>query len=84
MWFYSVSVPTDNYDVKEDEDGTSESVPVYTTTIKYDICSNIIYQREDVEKLVPPGIYLPLQLDIFDYALQHPEFDEAEENEEEE
>jgi hypothetical protein len=28
---------------------------------------------EDVEKLVPPGIYLPLPIDIFDYALRHPE-----------
>ena len=71
--FYSTSIPTDNYEVKENEDGTSETVPIYTTAIKCDICGEIIYQGENVEKLCPPGIYLPLQLDIFDYALRHPE-----------
>ena len=78
--FYSTSIPTGDYEVKENEDGTSETVPIYTTAIKCDICGEIIYQGENVEKLCPPGIYLPLQLDIFDYALRHPELGEQEEN----
>lgn len=44
-----------------------------TTAIKCEICDSIIYSGEDVEKLVPVGIRLPLPLDIFDYALRHPE-----------
>lgn len=35
---------------------------------------------EDVEKLVPAGVILPLPLDIFDYALRHPEITELEDN----
>ena len=28
---------------------------------------------EDVAKLVPPGVTLPLPLDIFDYVLRNPD-----------
>lgn len=42
-------------------------------------CDAVIYEGEEVTKLVPPGIYLPLPLDIFDYALRHPELGKTEE-----
>lgn len=42
-------------------------------------CDSVIYQGDEVTKLVPPGIYLPLPLDIFEYALRFPEItDDAE------
>ena len=43
-------------------------------------CDAIIYEGGEVNKLVPPGIYLPLPLDIFDYALRHPEITEKDNN----
>ena len=42
------------------------------TVIKCDICQNIVFEGPDVTRLVPPGIYLPLPLDIFEIALKNP------------
>ena len=71
--FYSVSVPVSNFNLEEWKQDVK-----YETAIKCEICDAIIYQGEDVTKLVPPGIILPLPLDIFDYALRHPELGEEE------
>lgn len=42
------------------------------TVIKCDICQNIVFEGPDVTRMVPPGIYLPLPLDIFEIALKNP------------
>ena len=82
--FYTISMPTGNYDVVTNEDGTTENKPLFETAVKCEICGTTIYQGPDVTKLVPPGIYLPLPLDIFDYALRHPEMGEENNNDERE
>lgn len=71
--FFSTSIPTGEFDVETKDDGMTVTKPKYTAAIKCEVCDSIIYMGEDVEKLVPPGIYLPLPIDIFDYALRHPE-----------
>lgn len=43
------------------------------TVIKCDICQNIVFEGDNVTRMVPPGIYLPLPLDIFEMALNAPE-----------
>jgi len=50
------------------------------TVIKCDICQDIVFEGDNVTRMVPPGIYLPLPLDIFEMALNAPqqEFDEDE------
>ncbi len=78
--FYSAQVPTGEFDVETNEDGTTKTIVKKTTAIKCEVCDEIIYMGEDVEKLVPAGIILPLPLDIFDYALRHPEIIEPEDN----
>lgn len=45
----------------------------FDTQVCCESCGAVIYEGDEVSKLVPPGIYLPLPLDIFDYALRHPE-----------
>lgn len=40
------------------------------TVIKCDICGDIVFEGPDVTRMVPPGIYLPLPLDIFEIALK--------------
>ena len=42
------------------------------TVIKCDICGDIVFEGPDVTRMVPPGIYLPLPLDIFEIALKTP------------
>ncbi len=42
------------------------------TVIKCDICGDIVFEGSDVTRMVPPGIYLPLPLDIFEIALKNP------------
>ena len=71
--FYSTQVPTGEFDVTMNDDGTTSTKMKKTTAIKCEVCDEIIYMGEDVEKLVPPGVILPLPLDIFDYTLRHPE-----------
>ena len=44
----------------------------FNTQVCCELCNSVIYEGDEVSKLVPPGIYLPLPLDIFDYALRHP------------
>lgn len=53
----------------------------FNTKVICERCKATIYEGNEVSKLVPPGIYLPLPLDIFDYALQHPEITELKNNE---
>ena len=53
----------------------------FNTKVICERCKAIIYEGDEVSKLVPPGIYLPLPLDIFDYALHHPEVTKPEDNE---
>jgi len=47
------------------------------TVIKCDICGDIIFEGPDVTRMVPPGIYLPLPLDIFEIALKNPPEEET-------
>jgi len=42
------------------------------TVIKCDVCKDIVFEGPDVTRMVPPGIYLPLPLDIFEIALKTP------------
>ena len=36
-------------------------------------CGQVVHDEPEVGKLLQPGIYLPLKLDIFEYALRHPD-----------
>ena len=41
-------------------------------------CGQVVHDEPEVGKLLQPGVYLPLKLDLFEYALRHPdEIDEA-------
>ena len=51
----------------------------FNTKIICESCGATVYEGEEVGKLVPPGIYLPLKLDIFEYALRHPQEEEKDE-----
>ncbi len=42
------------------------------TIIKCEICGEIVFEGPDVTRIVPPGIYLPLPLNIFETALKAP------------
>lgn len=50
----------------------------FDTQVCCENCGAVIYGGEEVSKLIPPGVYLPLPLDIFDYALRHPEITDKE------
>lgn len=52
----------------------------FNTKIVCERCGATIYEGEDVSRLVPPGIYLPMKIDIFEYALKHKEELEEKEN----
>ena len=43
-------------------------------------CGQIVHDEPEVGKLMQPGIYLPIKLDIFEYALRHPEVTEENKN----
>lgn len=45
----------------------------FNTKICCGRCGATIYEGEDVSKLIPPGIYIPIKLDLLDYALKHRE-----------
>ena len=49
----------------------------FNTEIVCENCGAVVYSGEEVSKLLPPGVYLPLPLDIVEYALRHPELEEA-------
>ena len=53
----------------------------FNTKVICERCKATIYEGDEISKLVPPGIYLSLPLDIFDYALHHPEITKPENNE---
>lgn len=42
------------------------------TVVKCEICGEIVLDGPDVTRIVPPGIYLPLPLDIFEIAMKSP------------
>ncbi len=44
-------------------------------------CGQIVHDEPEVGKLMQPGMYLPIKLDIFEYALRHPPKEEEEDNE---
>ena len=46
------------------------------TVIKCDVCGDIVFEGPDVTRMVPPGIYLPLPLDIFEMVLKAPKDNE--------
>ena len=46
------------------------------TVIKCDVCGDIIFEGPDITRMVPPGIYLPLPLDIFEMVLKEPKKEE--------
>ena len=48
------------------------------TVIKCDICGDIVFEGPDITRMVPPGIYLPLPLDIFEIALKSSPPEESE------
>ena len=39
-------------------------------------CGQIVHDEPEVGKLLQPGLYLPIKLDIFEYALRHPPTEE--------
>ena len=45
----------------------------YDTKVICESCDSVIYEGEDVSKLLPPWIYIPIKLDLLDYALRHRE-----------
>lgn len=52
----------------------------FNTKIICENCGTTVYEGEDVSKLIPPGIYLPMKIDIFEYALRHKKELEEKEN----
>ena len=36
-------------------------------------CGQVVHDEPEVGQLLQPGVYLPLKLDIFEYALRHPD-----------
>lgn len=45
----------------------------FNTVIKCDVCGQVVLANDAVTRLIQPGIYLPLPLDIFTMALQYEE-----------
>ena len=56
-------------------EGTKETFDKddFETALRCEVCKQIIHTGPEVTKLIPPGVYLPIPLDIFEYALRHPE-----------
>ena len=48
----------------------------FDTKVCCEVCHGVVYEGEEVSKLVSPGIYLPLPIDVFGYAVRHPEVTE--------
>lgn len=48
----------------------------FKVVVKCEVCGGTVLDSPAVTKLIQPGIYLPLPLDIFTLALQHEEADE--------
>ncbi len=45
----------------------------FDTVVKCEVCGQVVLANEAVTRLIQPGIYLPLPLDIFTMALQYEE-----------
>jgi len=54
----------------------------FDVVLRCENCGQIIHDEPEVGKLLGPGVYLPIKLDIFEYALRHPEEVEGESKEE--
>ncbi len=54
----------------------------FDTVVKCEVCGQVVLANEAVTRLIQPGIYLPLPLDIFTMALkyeeEHPTMEESE------
>ena len=54
----------------------------FDVVIKCDVCGGTVLANDAITKLIKPGVYLPLPLDIFEMALkyenEHPEEEESE------
>lgn len=51
------------------------------TVVKCEICDEIVFEGPDVTRVVPPGIEIPLPLEIFEVALKAPPEEEKKEDE---
>lgn len=49
------------------------------TVIKCEVCQEIVLEGPDVTRMTPPGIYIPLPLDIFEMTLKTPPEEERKE-----
>ena len=45
----------------------------FDVVIKCEVCDEVVLANEAVTKLIRPGVYLPLPLDIFELALKYEE-----------
>ena len=65
-------------------EGTKEKFVAedFDVVIKCDVCGGTVLANPAVTKLIQPGVYLPLPLDIFTLALQYEEEHANDESEE--
>ena len=45
----------------------------FDVVIKCEVCDGVVLAKEAVTKLIRPGVYLPMPLDIFQMALKYEE-----------
>ena len=45
----------------------------FNTKVICERCKATIYEGDEISKLLPPGIYLPMKLDLFNYVFTHRE-----------
>ncbi len=72
--FYSIGELKE--EAKEKENPEKED---FNTKVICERCKATVFEGDEVSKLIPPGIYIPMKLDLLAYALRHPE--EEKENE---
>ena len=66
-------VPTDKKELQAED---------FDVILVCENCGQIVHDEPEVGKLMRPGMYLPIKLDIFEYALRHPPEEETTEQEE--
>lgn len=54
----------------------------FDVVIKCDVCGGTVLANDAITKLIKPGVYLPLPLDIFEMALKYENDHPEEENKE--
>lgn len=66
-------------------EGTKETFVAedFDTVIKCEVCGGVVLANDAVTKLIRPGVYLPMALDIFQMALKYEEEHPEEENKDE-